>query len=236
MSAFSADLTRPDLPVRKRRRRRWPVVVLIVVLVLAGLAVIGDRVAASYAEHRIGSEIQKQGFGARPDVTIYGFPFLTQVAGHHFGHARMTAKNVHEGPLTISRIDGDVHDVRVDSSFQKGTIGTVDGTATVSFSALAKAGDQSDLELSAAGPDKVKAKVDLGVGTATAIAQVTKVGKNQIRVHAISVEGFSLADLDGDLDFTVPVTDLPMGLAFKSLNVTSKGIVLRITGSGLKFP
>jgi DUF2993 family protein len=236
MSAFSADLTRPDLPARKRRRRRWPLVVLIVVLVLAGLAVIGDRVAASYAEHRIGSEIQKQGFGARPDVTIYGFPFLTQVAGHHFPHAHMTARDVREGPLTISRIDGDVHDVRVDSSFQKGTIGSVDGTATVSFSALAKAGDQSGLALSAAGPDKVKAEVDLGVGTATAIAQVTKVGKNQIRVHAISVEGFSVEDLDGDLDFTVPVTDLPMGLAFKSLSVSSKGIALRITGSNIKFP
>jgi hypothetical protein len=236
MSAFSADLTRPDLPAPKRRRRRWPLVVLIVVLALAGLAVIGDRVAASYAEHRIASEIQKQGFGARPDVTIHGFPFLTQVAGRHFAHAGMTAKNVREGPLTISRIDADVRDVRVDSSFQKGTIGSVDGTATVSFGDLAEAGGQSDVKLSAAGPDKVKAEVDLGIDTATVIAQVTKVGKNQIRVHAISVEGFSLDDLDGALDFTVPVTDLPMGLAFKSLAVSSKGVVLRITGANIKFP
>src|SRR4051812_36546040 len=102
MSAFSADLTRPDLPSR-RRRRRWPIVVLVVVLVLAGLAVLGDRIAAAYAERRIASEVQKEGFGARPDVTIYGFPFLTQVAGRHFPHARMTARNLHEGPLTISR-------------------------------------------------------------------------------------------------------------------------------------
>ena len=61
---------------------------------LAGLAVVGDRLAASYAENRIASEIQKEGFRARPDVTIYGFPFLTQVLDRHFRHAHMTARNV----------------------------------------------------------------------------------------------------------------------------------------------
>lgn len=237
MSAFSADLTRPDLPAPRRRRRRWPFVVLIVLVVLAGLAVVGDRVAASYAEHRIATEIRKEGFGARPDVRIYGFPFLTQVAGRHFPHAGMTAKNVREGPVTISTIDGDVHDVRVDSGFRSGTIGRVDGTGTISFGNLTKAAGQPDLRLTADGPDKVKAEVDLddlGVGTATAIAQVTKVG-NGIRVHAVSVEGFSLEDLGGDLDFTVPVKGLPMGLEFRSLSVSSKGVVLRIGGKNLKF-
>lgn len=233
MSAFSADLTRPDLPARKRRRR-WPLVVLIIVVVLAGLAVVGDRIAASYAENRIASEIQKQGFGARPDVTIHGFPFLTQVLDRHFPHATMTARNVREGPLTISRIDGDVREVRVDSGFRAGTIGSVDGTATVSFGDLTKAAGQPDLALTAAGPNTVKAEVDLGITTATATAQITKVG-NQIRVHAVSVEDVPLSDLGNDLDFTVPVSGLPMGLTFKSLTVSSKGVALRITGSHLKF-
>ena len=233
MSTFSSDLTRPDLPARKRRRR-WPLVVLIVVLVLAGLAVVGDRVAAAYAENRIASEIQKEGFGARPDITIHGFPFLTQVLDRHFPHAHMTARNVREGPVTISRIDGDVRDVRVDSGFRKGTIGSVDGTGTISFGNLAKAAGQPDLKLTAAGPNTVKAEVDLDVATAEATAQVTKVG-NQIRVHAVSVEGFPLSDLGDDLDFSVPVSGLPMGLTFKSLTVSSKGVALRITGSHLKF-
>lgn len=209
-------------------------VVLIIILVLAGLAVVGDRVAAVYAEHRIASEIRSEGFGARPQVKIYGFPFLTQVLDRHFPHARMTARDVREGPLTISTIDGDARDVRVDSGFRSGTIGSVDGTATVSFGALTRAAGESDLSLSAAGPNTVKAEVDLGITTATATAEVTKVG-NGIRVHAVSVEGFPLSDLDDDLDFTVPVTGLPMGLRFRSVRVSSKGIALRITGSNLKF-
>jgi hypothetical protein len=236
MSTFSSDVTRPDLPARKRRRR-WPLVVLIVVLVLAGLAVVGDRVAAAYAENRIASEIQKEGFGARPDITIHGFPFLTQVLDRHFPHAHMTARNVREGPVTISRIDGDARDVRVNSGYTSVTIGKVDGTGTISFGNLTKAAGQPGLALSADGPDKVKAEVDLadvGVGKATAIAQVTKVG-NGIRVHAVSAEGFSLDDLSDDLDFTVPVTGLPMGLKFESLSVSSKGVALHITGANLKF-
>lgn len=236
MSTFSADAdwTRPDTLPTKRRRRRWPLVVLIIILALAGLAVLGDRVAAMYAEHRIASEVQKEGFGTRPDVTIDGFPFLTQVLNRHFPHAHMTARGVREGPLTISRIDGVVRDVRVDSSFRKGTIGSVDGTATISFGDLTKAAGQPDLELHAAGPNTVRADVDLVVGTATATAQVTKVG-HQIRVHAVSVEGFPLSDLGDDLDFTVPVNGLPMGLTFQSLTVSSKGIALRITGSHIPF-
>jgi hypothetical protein len=216
MSAYSADLTRPDLPAGKRKRRRWPWVVLIIIVALAGLVVIGDRVAAAYAEDRIATEIQKEGFGAKP-------------------HAHMTARNVHEGPLTISSIKGTVRDVRVNSGFNAGTIGSVDGTATVGFGNLAKAAGQPDLALKAAGKDKVSAEVDLGFTTATATAQVTKVG-NQIRVRPISVEGFPLSDLDeGDLDFTVPVTGLPMGLKFESLTVSSGGVSLRITGSNIKF-
>src|SRR5262249_2699226 len=96
MSTFSADSdwTRPDTLPTRRRRRRWPVVVLIVIVALAGLAVLGDRLAARYAENRIATEIQKQGFGAKPDVTIDGFPFLTQVLDRYFPHAHMTARDV----------------------------------------------------------------------------------------------------------------------------------------------
>ncbi|WP_433175140.1 LmeA family phospholipid-binding protein [Actinoallomurus sp. CA-150999] len=207
----------------------------MIVLVLLGLLVVSDRFAAAYAESRIAGEVQKQGFGTRPDVTIYGFPFVTQVLDRHFPHAHMTARNVREGPITISRIDGDVRDVRVGSGFRKGTLGRVDGTATIAFGDLAKVSDQPGVKFSADGPDKVKGDVDFGIASGTVVWQVTKVGRNQIRVHPLSAEGFSLADLDQDLDFTVPVDGLPLGLTFQSLSVTDKGIELRVTGSHIAF-
>ncbi len=235
MSEYSEELTRPDLvPPKKKRGPRWYVVVLIVVVVLLGITIIGDRLALSYAEGRVASEIQKQGFGAKPTVKIYGFPFLTQVASRRFPHGHLSARNVHEGPVTISTIDATARDVRVNSGFDKGSIGSVDGTATVGFDELIKAGDAEGVELSADGPDKVKATVDLDVISGTAIAQVTKAG-NGIKVHAISVEGFDLSDLGDTLDFTVPIQGLPMGMRFDSLKVTSKGVAMRVTGSHVTF-
>ncbi|MFL6054058.1 MAG: DUF2993 domain-containing protein [Actinoallomurus sp.] len=235
MTAHESDWTRPDGLPPRRRRRRPLMVILVVVLVLLGLLVVVDRFAAAYAENRIAGEIQKQGFGARPNVTIDGFPFLTQVLDRHFPHAHMTAHDVREGPVTISRIDGDVRDVRVDSSFRKGTLGRVAGTATIGFGELAKVSGQSGVRFSAAGPDKVKGDVDLGIASGTVTWQVTRVGRDQIRVHPLSAEGFSLADLGQDLDFTVPVGGLPLGLTFQSLSVTAKGVELRVTGSHLAF-
>jgi hypothetical protein len=235
MSAHESEWTRPDLAPPRRRRRRPLIVVLVIVPVLLGLLVAVDRFAAAYAENRIAGEIQKQGFGARPDVTIDGFPFLTQVLGRHFPHAHMTARNVREGPVTISRIDGDVRDVRVDSSFRKGSLGSVDGTATIGFGELSKVSDQPGVRFSAAGPDKVKGDVDFGIASGTVTWQVTKIGRDQIRVHPLSAEGFDLADLGQDLDFTVPVGGLPLGLTFQSLSVTTKGVELRATGSHITF-
>lgn len=236
MSAQENDRTRP-LPAGRRRGRgrRRLIVTLVVVVILAGLAVAADRLAVAYAENRIASEIQKEGFGTRPHVTIYGFPFLTQVAGRRFPRARMTADHLREGPLTISRIAAVARDTRVDSGFRSGTIGRVDGTATVSFAALAAAGGHPELRLSAAGPDRVKADLDLDVVSGTATAQVTKVGRDRIRVHAVAVEGFPISELGGDLDFTVPVTGLPMGLVLQSVTVSAKGVELHVTGSNIAF-
>ncbi|MCO5988821.1 DUF2993 domain-containing protein [Actinoallomurus spadix] len=243
MSAHESEWTRPDgLPPRrpggpppKRRRRRPLIIVLVVLLVLLGLLVAADRLAAAYAENRIAGEIRKQGFSARPHVTIDGFPFLTQVLNRHFPHAHMTARNVRQGPVTISLIEGDVRDVRVDSGFRKGTLGRVDGTATIGFGDLAKASDQPGVRFTAAGPDKVKGDVDFGIGSGTVVWQVTKVGRDRIRVRPLSAEGFSLSDLDEDLDFTVPVGGLPLGLTFESLSVTAKGVALHISGAHIAF-
>lgn len=236
MSEHGTEWTRPDgMPARRRRRRRPLIVASIVLVVLLGLVVAADRLAAAYAEDRIATEIQKQGFGSKPGVTIDGFPFLTQVLDRHFPHAHMTARDVRQGPLTIDRIEADVRNVRTSSDFRKGTIGSADGTATVAFGDLAKATGRPDLKLTAAGHDKVQADVDFDVVSGTMTWQVTRVGRDKIRIRPLSAEGFDLTDLGEDLDFTVPIGDLPMGLTLQSLSVSRDGVRLRVTGSHIPF-
>ncbi|MFC5185109.1 LmeA family phospholipid-binding protein [Actinomadura harenae] len=229
---MSASVTRVDrLP--RPRRRRWPIVVGVVVVVLVLLAVIADRVALYVTEDAMAGEIKKQGFPTKPDVTVEGFPFLTQVAGRHFGDVRLRAKNIPAGPLNVTRLDVRATDVRLRSDYQSGTLGNVTGSAFVGFGDLAKAGG-SGLEFQADGPDKIKAKVGAFGLDATAIASVTKEG-NSIHVKALSAEGFDLSGLGDDLDFTVPVGGLPLGMRFDSLSVTGSGVMMRVSGSQVRF-
>ncbi|MFC6882616.1 MULTISPECIES: DUF2993 domain-containing protein [Actinomadura] len=221
-------------PLPRRRARRWPIVLACVLLLLVMAVAVADRLAAAYAERTMASEIKKEGFPTTPDVTIKGVPFLTQVVSRDFHDVRLKAKNIAEGPLNITRLDARARDVHVDSGFRSGTLGSVDGSAFVSFADLAKAGGEPAMELKAAGPGKVQANVDLGVTEGTATASVTKEGGN-IRVKALSVEDFPLEDLGDTLDFTVPVSGLPMGLAFQSLTVGKDGVSLAITGRNVKF-
>ncbi|MEV5572390.1 DUF2993 domain-containing protein [Spirillospora sp. NPDC052269] len=229
---MSAAVTRVDrLP--RPRRRRWPIVLLVVLVALVLLAVVGDRVALWVTEDTLAGQIKKQGFPTKPDVTIEGFPFLTQVAGRHFGDVRLKAKNIPAGPVSVTRLDVRATDVRLKSNYQSGTLGEITGAAYVGFGDLAKAGG-SGLDLQADGPDKIKAKVGAFGLDATAIASVTKEGNN-IRVKALSAEGFDLGGLGDDLDFTVPVNGLPLGMRFDSLSVTGSGVMLRVSGSQVKF-
>jgi hypothetical protein len=77
-------------PVRRRRRGGggWAALFAIL-LVLAGVAIVGDRVAATAASNelrsQLASDLQQRRVGYQSlDVAIGGFPFLTQVAEGRF--------------------------------------------------------------------------------------------------------------------------------------------------------
>jgi hypothetical protein len=228
-----ATVTRVDrLP--RRHSRRWPRAILALVTLLFLLVGVADRGGAAVAQHELAAEIRKQGFPAAPEVTIKGIPFLTQVASRDFRDVRLKADNIIEGPLRITSLNVRARNVRVDPGFASGVLGTVDGTAFIAFGDLAKAGGDPDLSLTAGPDDQVNAKIDLGITDATATASVLKEG-DAIRVKAVSVEGFPLDELDGALDFTVPVKGLPLGLAFRGLTVSSGGVSLHVSGRNVRF-
>jgi hypothetical protein len=229
----TATVTRIDrLP--RRRRPRWLTVLICSVVLLLLLLVLADRGGVAFAQHEMAVQIKKEGFPTTPKVTIKGIPFLTQVASRDFHDVRLEAGKITEGPLRITDLKVRAQNVKVDSGFSSGTLGSVDGTAFVSFKDLASASDDPDLVLTAAGNNLVKAKMDLGITDATATASVTKQG-NSIVVKTQSVEGFSRSELGDDLDFTVPVKGLPMGLTFQSVTVSSNGVGLHVTGRNVKF-
>ncbi len=78
------------------RSRRLLLTVIIVVVALAALLVALDFGARAFAEAKVASEIQQQGFPKKPNVSIKGFPFLTQVISRDFSDVQISA--VQPGP------------------------------------------------------------------------------------------------------------------------------------------
>jgi len=228
------------------RARRWPrrlaIIVVVVIAALVGL----DFGARAFAESEVASQIQKQGFPKKPNVSINGFPFLTQVIARDFSDVQISTSDVTEGPLEIASINATMNGVHVNSSFNGATVDRLNGTLDVTFTALANAMTSqvgglgsllggAGLSLSQAGPDEVKATINALVTSGTATWRVTRTGTNNINIHLVSSSGLG-SDLVGSLgDINVPLPALPLGLTIQNISVTSSGLVGTVTGHNVSF-
>jgi hypothetical protein len=218
-------------PPRRRRRGLWitlgSLITLLVVLVVL------DRVAVAYANNQAAQQIQSQGFPVKPDVSIQGFPFLTQVMARNLKDIHITADNVKEGPVTLSLVV-DATDVRLDSGFQSGTISHITGTGLIGFSSLASAAGVSGgagLSFQSAGGDQVQISLN---GLQVATATIQQAGPHTFRVQ-IAGGGGLLGSVLPTTSFSVQVPSLPYGISIQSVKVTSQGVLIHVTGSDVKF-
>ena len=114
--------------VRAGGRRRRPLRTLaIVVVVLIGLLVAADFGARAFAQDEFASQIQSHGFPKKPDVSIQGFPFLTQVASRNFRQVNISSADIPEGPVTIKSISAVLTGIRLNSSFNGATVHQLTG-------------------------------------------------------------------------------------------------------------
>jgi hypothetical protein len=232
---------------RPRPRRRRPLLItLIVLLVIVGLLVGGDFAARAYAEGRVASQIQQQGFPKKPSVSIDGFPFLTQAISRNFGEIQLSTSDVTEGPLLIQSINATLNNVHVNSSYNGATVGQLTGTMNVTFGALANAMTaeagglgslvSGGLNLSAAGNNEVKTTLDLLVASETAVWRIVRTGPLSLQAQLVSSGGAIPSSLLNSIStIPIPLPKLPLGLTIQSISVTPAGLVGTITGQNLSF-
>src|SRR6478609_1254090 len=215
----------------RRRRRRWPwITLLVIVLVLVG----GDRAAKAYAENQMASQVQSSlALSGKPNVTIQGFPFLTQAAASNFKTVDVNASNETAGPggqLEIASLTATLHGMHIHGT-NSATVDQFTASALVTFTALAHAGGiPQGITLAPAGPNQLKATVDILGFSSDATAKVTQAGNNKINVKITDFGGVP-ADVLGSLtDFTFSIPKLPAGVKIQSITVTQQG--LRVTATG----
>jgi LmeA-like phospholipid-binding len=225
-------------PVLRRRRRRGPLVGLITLIVILALLVVSDFVAKAYAENQMASQVQSSlGLSGKPKVTIEGFPFWTQLIARDFKTVNVTASNetitasgAASGVLEIASLNATLHGMHIHGR-TSATIDQFTATALITFTALANAGGvPQGITLSSNGPNQIKATVSLGPLSASATAQVTQSGPNEINVHVIDAGGIPSSALGSLANFNISLPKLPAGVSIQSVSVTQQGIQITAVG------
>lgn len=234
------------------RRRRHPLVVLVVVLVvLAAVFLATDRIVAAVVEHRVASRLQTELASVEsPDVSVDGFPFLTQaVAGdlsavHLVADGINTAPGQPDGAVQVAHTDLRLSDVRSADWYQTVTAGSVEGTAELDYAAVSAlagypisyGGDnrvQVDLERSVLGVD-VNASVT-GVLTLDAAAQTLTITDPRSTFAKIGVSDSVTRAVVAIVVQPIPLAGIPLDLQISSLTPTQETIVVGITGADVQL-
>ena len=216
---------------------------VVVVAVLVAL----DFGARAVAQGVMATKIQQQGLSQKPHVSIGGFPFLTQVASKDFKKVTISTSNLTEGPVTITSVNATATGIRLNSySSESGTITSVSGRAVISFASLGNTLTQqigplgsllngAGLHLTAAGPDKVKASLNLLVVSGSVTWRVTRLSGDRLHIGLVSSSGLPSSLLNSMRSVIVRIPKLPLGLTIDSIRVTPSGVVGLVSGHDVPF-
>ncbi len=197
-----------------------------------------DRGANAYAENQMASQFQSSaGLSGKPEVTIEGFPFLNQVIAGNLhkiditaSNETITAKGAGGGMLEIASLTATLQGMHPHGT-TSATIDQLNANVLVTFSALGSVGGvPQGITLSADGPNRLKATVDILGFSSEATATIQKAGSNQIHVHVTDFGGVPAGVFGNLADSTVTLPKLPAGLSIQSVSITQQGLRIIVSG------
>lgn len=236
----------PPPPVR-RRRRRWPIVLLVVLLVLVGLAVAADRIALSVAEDKAASALQSsQDLSHEPDVTVDGFPFLTQLAAGEFDEVDVTANDLAVGTahdVQIKRVVVHLHNVRVSDGYSTFHVATATADGSMAYSELSRL-LRTPVHAGSGGRLVARPSVHLlgntFTGTVSAVVHASSAGGITFTDPKVSVANVRLPAvvaraLAAVFTRSISLAGLPFHVRVTGAQVTTDALVLKLAGRDLTY-
>jgi hypothetical protein len=231
-------------------RRRLLTVVVVLVLLLVGGALVLDRVGKSYAERELGNRIAQEiksqnSTSGTPDVTIEGFPFLTQVASGDYQEVKIQLPNFAApdgagGTVRMSLLDIRAQDVRapLDTLRNGGDViaGNVNGSGTIGYDEITALVNQDGLKL-AEKDGKLNASVQLEIPGQPSIEVsgitnlVVEGGSIRVRFSEVTSKDLPalpfLQTMIDALSYDLKIPELPLNLVVREVEVLPEG--LRVT-------
>ncbi|MFH0176262.1 DUF2993 domain-containing protein [Streptomyces cacaoi] len=238
-------------------------ILLVVVVVLGGLFVLADRLAVNFAEGEVADKLKaNEGLATTPDVSIKGFPFLTQVVGGSLDDVEVGIKDYEAATGTSGqkiRIDdlaADMKGVEFSGDYSSATASSATGTASITYAELLKTAKSEPTQvmqgvtanvvgLSDGGNGKIKVAVEATVlGTKLpqpvyVLSTVTVEG-DTVRVHADSLPSFggvqaAESEVRSITDFEQKIDDLPGGIQLDKVQAGTNGVDISVKGSNVRL-
>ncbi|MGW1809554.1 LmeA family phospholipid-binding protein [Streptomyces sp. NPDC002078] len=240
-------------------------IILILVVILGGLFVIADRVAVHFAEGEAADKLKStENLASTPDVSIKGFPFLTQVAGGSLDDVEVGIKDYEAATGTAGktiRIDdlrADMKGVSFSGDYSSATASSATGTATISYAELLKTAKPEPTEVVPGLKAKVVSLADGGHGKIKVTAKLTgtlgpvpinqtvsvlstvTVENNKVQVHADSLPKLAAAAIAENrireiTDFQQAINQLPGGVRLDKVQAAQDGVEISVQGSDVKL-
>lgn len=237
-------------------------ILLITVIVLGVLFVIVDRVAVHFAEGEAADQLKtSENLASTPDVSIDGFPFLTQVAGGELDQVEVGIKD-YEAPtgaggktIRIDDMKAEMKGVTFSGDYSSATAASATGTATIAYDELLKAAKSEPTRvgpavsaqvvgLSDGGNGKIKVQIDATVLGVKLPKPVSVLSSVTVQGDTVRVRADSLPDLGIDLaesairsitDFQQTIEQLPGGIRLDKVQAVQDGVEITVKGSNVRL-
>ncbi|MEU0474761.1 DUF2993 domain-containing protein [Streptomyces olivaceus] len=238
-------------------------ILLIVVVILGGLFVIADRVAVKFAEDEVADKLRStENLSSTPDVSINGFPFLTQVAGGELDEVEVgidgyEASTGNGGDtIRIADLSARMKGVEFSGDYSSATAATATGTATVSYDELMKATKSESTDVAPGVTAKVVGLSDGGGGKIKVTVRATVLGVEYpepidvlssvtVKNNDVSVVADGLPEIGGKqlaesriraiTDFQQTIDELPGGIKLDKVEAAKDGVEITVKGSNVKL-
>jgi len=218
---------------------------LVVVVVLGAGLVVADRVAAAEAENRAVEtiELNLEGVQGTPDVTIGGFPFLTQLL-----RGSLTEVSGHVDGMTLEGIDAvdvqvEAQDVSTTEPYTAGSGSIAATLPTASIEQVVADRTQLDVKVAVDGDALTASGQVLGLNLSATLTPRVEDGKLLVDVGGLKLAGLTITvdDLPASIrsrltDLEVPVSGLPEGLVLTEATVVPDGVRITATGTNVTLP
>ncbi|UUU23171.1 LmeA family phospholipid-binding protein [Streptomyces sp. DSM 40750] len=237
-------------------------ILVIVAVILGGLFVVADRVAVGFAEDEAAEQLKtSEGLATTPEVSIKGFPFLTQVASGELDDVEIGIENFEastgnaDESIRIADLRANMRGVAFSSDYSSATAASATGTATIAYDELLKAAKSEPTDaglgftarvvgLSDGGKGKIKVEVEidppaLAPQTVSVLSTVSVKG-DTVEVNADSlptVGGLDLAEnaVRSITDFQQAIDGLPGGIKLDKVEAAPDGVDITVKGSNVKL-